>query len=189
MAESGKNRRRRGRRKRGQSGSDKQEKQTTLAQQRTLYTAPDDPMRNYLPPPPDKREYEPDPVSGEPIADPVTAICHPTTGRPMNIDTVIRTLTEQEQLTEQQEIAYIGSGCFGVVETKRENGRTVVQVLKKIPYEDTHDKQSWRRELSPGISRDYVPQPAPLLDLYSQEELKAFPRLGASATAYLPKSG
>jgi len=136
-----------------------------------------------MPPAPPIREYEPDPVSGELLENPLTAIAHPASGKPMNLETVIRVLADQETLGNAQEIAYIGAGSFGVLETKNQNGRPVVEIVKKIPYEDTHEKYPWRRELSPGISRDYIPQPEPLDRLYSQEEIQAFPKLGASAAA------
>ena len=186
MADNGR-RRRKGRRKRG-SGNQQADK-TPAVVVRPLYTPADDPSRTYMPPRPPVREYDPDPISGKPIQNPLTAIAHPSSGKPMNIETVVDLLVQQEQPAENQEIAYIGAGSFGVLNKKNVQGRQVFDLVKKITYEDTHEKYPWRRELSPGISRDYIPQPEPLDRLYTQEELQGFPRLGASTAAYLPKSG
>ena len=43
-------------------------------------------------------------------------------------------------------------------------------IRKRIQYEDEFEKHSWRRELSPGISRDYKPTPQPLSELYDEAE-------------------
>ena len=186
MAEGRGNRRRRGRRKRGSGAASTA--QTPPVQVRPMYTPLDDPSRAYMPPPPPVREYEPDPVSGQPILNPLTAIAHPASGRPMNIETVLSMFEEQESPKEDEQIAYIGAGAFAVVQSKMDGGRSSVEIVKKLPYEDTHEKYPWRKELSPGISRDYIPQPESLDNLYTTEEIREFPRLGASTAAYMPKS-
>lgn len=185
-------RRRRGRRK-GQQGERPAQAQPVQEQQavearRRGFSPANDPARFYMPPPPPPREYEPDPVTGATIENPLTAIAHPQTGKPMNIETVLDLLRQQEQLEENQELAYIGAGAFGILEEKKETGRKTIEVVKKIPYEDTHEKYQWRRELSPGISRDYIPQPEPLDRLYTTEEIQSFPRLGAAASAFLSQN-
>lgn len=122
-----------------------------------------------MPPPAPKREYEACPISGEPIGDIYTAIADPETGRPANFDSVIQRLNETEDLQENERICYLGRGSFGIlVDQKGKKPRYFVR--KRFQFEDEHEKYTWRRELSPGISRDYVPAPQPLNELYDEAE-------------------
>ena len=128
-----------------------------------------DPEKHFMPPPVPSREYEPCPVSGGPIKDILSAIADPETGRPSDFDSVISRLTEQEELGPNERICYLGKGSFGVlVDQKGKKPRYYVR--KRIQYEDEFEKHSWRRELSPGISRDYTPEPQPLSELYDEAE-------------------
>ncbi|MGI9256542.1 MAG: hypothetical protein ACR2PY_06365 [Salinispira sp.] len=129
----------------------------------------------YLPPPVPEKEYDPCPISGEVIDNIYIAISDPDSGRPARFDKVLEHIGQQEALSSEQRLAYIGAGNFGILENKTENGRLQIQLMKKIPYEDPYDRKKWRKELSPGISRDYVPNPQPLDDLYTREEIRAFP--------------
>jgi len=147
-----------------------------------------DPEIHVLPDPVPEREHEPCPISGEPIEDILTAITHPASGKPARFDAVITSLAEREQLEEDERIAYIGKGVFGIIKMQRDSGgHQELVVRKRIPYEDGHDKQTWRRELAPGISRDYPPEPRPLSELYSSEELSAFPRFDAGGSMHLSR--
>ncbi len=142
-----------------------------------------------MPPPVPKREYEVDPVTGEPISDILTAIADPESGRPLNFDSMVRRLEEQEELAENERIVYVGRGAFGVlVEQKGKKPRYFIR--KRIQIEDEHEKYPWRRELSPGISRDYVPAPQPLSELYDEAEadVKGSGFGKAQPSIYLPKN-
>lgn len=122
-----------------------------------------------MPPPVPKREYEPCPISGDPINNIYTAIADPVSGRPANFDSVLGRLAESEELAENETIVYLGRGSFGVlVDDTAKKPRYYVR--KRIQFEDEHEKYPWRRELSPGISRDYVPSPQPLSELYDEAE-------------------
>ncbi|MFP4066177.1 MAG: hypothetical protein ACLFRR_08815 [Spirochaetaceae bacterium] len=138
----------------------------------------DHPAKYYMPEPPPKREYPPCPISGEPIDDPYSAVEDPNTGQPARLDSVIRKLSKSESLGPNEYIAYIGQGAFGVVEERKESGKKRVIIKRRIEYETGRTVQDWRKELSPGISRDYTPDPQPLSSLYSEEEQRSFPRFG-----------
>lgn len=140
-------------------------------------TIPFDPDKHFLPDPIPERDYEPCVVSGEEIDDIFTAIADPQTGKPARFDKVIEKIAAMETLKEDERIAYIGRGCFGVVAMEKgENNRPRLVVRKRIEYEMGNVGPEWRKELSPGISRDYPPRPEPLADLYSIEEIRGFPR-------------
>jgi hypothetical protein len=128
-----------------------------------------DPEKHYMPPPVPHREYESCPISGEPIANILTAIADPETGRPANFDSVVSRIAESEDLQENEQICYLGSGSFGIL-VEQKGGKPRYHVRKRIQFEDEHEKHTWRRELSPGISRDYVPSPQPLCELYDEAE-------------------
>jgi hypothetical protein len=148
-----------------------------------------DPEKHFMPPPVPRREYDPDPISGEPISDILTAVTDPETGKPANFDSVVRRLEEQEELAENERIVYVGRGAFGVlVDQKGTQPRYYIR--KRIQVEDEHEKYSWRRELAPGISRDYTPEPQPLSDLYDEAEatVRDSGYGKAQPSIYLPKN-
>ncbi len=141
-----------------------------------------------MPPPVPQREYEPDPISGDPISNILTAIADPESGRPVNFDSMLKRLIEQEQVAENETIIYVGQGAFGIlVEQKGQRPRYFIR--KRIQIEDEYETYPWRKELSPGISRDYKPEPQPLSELYDEAEaLVSNSGFGkANPSIYLPK--
>lgn len=145
--------------------------------------------KQFLPEPPPKRDYPPCPISGKPIRDIYTAIDHPTSGTPANLESVIAELTKSEELEPDERICYIGEGKFGVVQEKKVEGKHMIEITRRIEYENTNVTCEWRKELSPGISRDYVPEPQPISELYSSEEERQFPRFNRGAATYMPRQG
>jgi len=146
---------------------------------------PFDPEKHFLPDPVPERDYDPCVVSGEEIDDIYTAIADPATGKPARFDKVVERISGSEDLAEGERVAYIGRGVFGIVKMERdENDRPRLVVRKRIEYEHSGDNQDWRKELSPGISRDYVPHPRPLSELYTPEELRQFPRFDSPTTSF-----
>ena len=137
---------------------------------------------------PPKREYPLDPITGAPVDNVYTAFTHRETEQPTSFDAVLDHLRNAENIAENQQLIYVGSGSFGVYEEVEENGRRHLALQRKITYEDSHHKPDWRRELAPGISRDYQPAPQPLSQLYSQDEQSQFPKIGASSGAYIPRT-
>ena len=118
-----------------------------------------------------------------------TYIADPETGKPANFDSVIQKLSAQEELAENERVCYLGRGSFGIlVDQKGKKPRYYVR--KRIQYEDENRSLDWRRELSPGISRDYVPSPQPLSELHLEAE-KVIGDNGYGrnhASIYLPKN-
>jgi len=147
-----------------------------------------DPQKHKLPDPIPEREYEPDPLTGEPVEDIFSAIAEPHSGKPANFESVVKRLEEQEAPEEGERICYLGKGSFGLITEEKEKGKTTLVVKKRIQYEDTHEDYQWRKELSPGISRDYKPEPEPLSNLYSPEEVASFPKFDRSSLVYMSRT-
>lgn len=179
----------RSRRRGGRNQNKQQQNNQNQKPQKQPKKAPFDPEKHFMPPVVPRREYEVDPISGEPISDILTAVTDPETGRPANFDSVVKRLEEQEELAENERVVYVGKGAFGVlVDQKGQKPRYFIR--KRIQVEDEYEKYAWRRELSPGISRDYVPDPQPLSDLYDEAEAhvsdSGFGK--AQPSIYLPKN-
>jgi hypothetical protein len=118
----------------------------------------------------------------------LTAIAEPRSGQPARFEAVLEIVSRDESVEENERIAYLGRGAFGIVSVQRgEQGRPELVVRKRIQYEDSHEKYSWRRELSPGISRDYIPHPEPLAQLYTPDEIAAFPRFDSAGSSYVSR--
>ncbi len=147
-----------------------------------------------MPPPIPQREYGPDPITGEPIDNIFTAIAEPTSGKPANFDSILKQLEGQEELAPNERIVYVGKGEFGVLQDNSASGRGSDQpryfIRKRITVEDEYEKYEWRKELSPGISRDYTPAPEPLSELFDQAEaiVKDSGFGKAHPSIYLPKT-
>ncbi len=106
-----------------------------------------------MPDPPPAREYEPCPLCGEKITDIFSAINHAGSNKPAHFECVHKQLAEGEELAPGERVAYIGRGNFAVVRDKA-GGASKFEIVKVINYEEDEKPQPWRRELSPGISRD-----------------------------------
>lgn len=143
-----------------------------------------------MPDPIPERDYEPCPICDKPIQHVFSAIAHGGSGRPAHIECVVAELTERETLAPGERIVYLGRGNFGVVskEPKVEEGKKLFNVVRRIQYEEGQDEApEWRRELSPGISRDYKPQPKSLEEAGAEPQSLA-ESLGTDRDAiYMPR--
>lgn len=185
------NNRSRGRNRSGNRSpsANQSQEQTRGSRRRRKKQIPFDPEKHYLPEAAPEREYEPCPLSGEEIENIYTAIADPHSGRPARFDKVVEQILATEEIGEDERLAYIGRGAFGIVSMQKgETGRQELVVRKRIQFEDSHETYQWRRELAPGISRDYRPEPKPLSDLYSPEEISQFPRFDGSGSVYVSRS-
>ncbi len=57
-------------------------------------------------------------------------------GEVAHFDCILRMLTEQETLTDEQKISYIGNGNFAVVEYSRKNFSGGFTIVRRIPFEE-----------------------------------------------------
>lgn len=109
-----------------------------------------------MPDAPPKREYSACPICGEPMRDIHSAIAFPPSNQPAHFECVTGRIAEQETLAENERVVYLGNGSFGIVADEKTPGvsGSRYMVRKRIQFEDKDTVFDWRKELSPGISRD-----------------------------------
>ena len=85
------------------------------------------------------------------IQDLSTAIALPEPERlPAHFDCIIKRIKENENLGEKEQVVYLGSGSFGVVENvsgNQGNQGPNFKIIKKIDFEDKENVPEWRKEM------------------------------------------
>lgn len=107
-----------------------------------------------MPDPPPKREYGACPICKQPMRDIQSAIAFPPSDEPAHFECVIRRIGEDEALSEHERVIYLGNGSFGIVEDRSGEGDSKYVIRKRIQFEEPEKPVGWRKELSPGISRE-----------------------------------
>jgi len=107
-----------------------------------------------MPEPPPKREYDVCPICSLPMRDIHSAIAYPPSDQPAHFECVVSRIAEDEHLAPGERVVYLGHGSFGIVQDQSQQGKSRYVVRKRIQFEETERVFGWRKELSPGISRD-----------------------------------
>ena len=81
------------------------------------------------------------------IQDLTSAIALPETGNPAHFDCVLKRIKEKENLGEKEQIVYLGSGNFGVVENLSNNPNSNFKIIRKIDFEDHENIPEWRKQM------------------------------------------
>ncbi|MFP4382546.1 MAG: hypothetical protein ACLFST_12390 [Spirochaetia bacterium] len=85
------------------------------------------------------------PVCGKPVNDLYTAIAHRATKEPSHLNCVIKELSQDENLEQNESLCYLGGGSFGIVQ-KSSGGKPQVTIKKRIQYEEKESSPSWKQE-------------------------------------------
>lgn len=88
------------------------------------------------------------PKCGKRIEDIVGAIHDKTAGAPVHFDCVMNELSAQEKLEQNEKIAYIGQGRFGILYFENPRDQRKFTIKKIIEVEDRDTKPEWRNEFS-----------------------------------------
>jgi hypothetical protein len=92
------------------------------------------------------------PLCGKTVFDLSTALAaNRETGEPAHFDCVLERVTSAETLGPGERLVYLGSGAFGVVESK-DKGESAFIVKRRIQWEKEGDKKDWRKALSSRIT-------------------------------------
>jgi len=107
-----------------------------------------------MPDPPPTREYGACPICNQPMRDIQSAIAFPPSDQPAHFECVIRRIGEDEKISESERVVYLGNGSFGIIEDRTASGESKYVIRKRIQFEEPEKAVGWRKELSPGISRE-----------------------------------
>jgi len=84
------------------------------------------------------------------IDDASSAIAFGPEGHPAHFECVQERLQNQEELSSEEKLVYVGNGQFGVVEQNRQGSFTV---KRRIPVEPKDDMPEWRRSIKSQLAR------------------------------------
>lgn len=85
---------------------------------------------------------------GLPIKDPTLAISDKVTGLPVHFDCILKFLKQSEELKENEEVIYIGSGNFAIVYFENPKIRKQFKIIKLIEWETGSRTSEWRIEMA-----------------------------------------
>lgn len=88
------------------------------------------------------------PKCGKKIEDVVGAIHDKVTNSPVHFDCVMNELQASEKLEQNEKIAYIGQGRFGILYFENPRDQRKFTIKKIIEVEDRDTKPEWRNEYS-----------------------------------------
>ncbi|MCL2480734.1 MAG: hypothetical protein FWF38_03375 [Spirochaetaceae bacterium] len=81
------------------------------------------------------------------IQDISSAIALPETGNPAHFDCVLKRIKENENLREKEQLVYLGSGTFGIIENISTNQNPNFKIIRKIDFEDHENIPEWRKQM------------------------------------------
>lgn len=93
------------------------------------------------------------PVCGQSITDISSAINDKKSGSPVHFECVLNKLSAEEKLGENEKIAYIGQGRFGILYYENIRDQKHFSIKKIIEVEDRDNKPAWRNEISELYSK------------------------------------
>jgi len=102
--------------------------------------------------PEERRELPTCPLCGKPLYDLSTALAaSKESSEPAHFDCVLERVIAAENLAAGEQVVYLGSGAFGVVEFK-DKSETAFTVKRRIQWEKEGEKSEWRKNLSSRIA-------------------------------------
>lgn len=93
------------------------------------------------------------PKCGQPINDIATALTDKASGSPVHFDCVFAEVEKNETLGQNEKIAYIGQGRFGVLSYENIRDQRHFQIKKIIEWENKDNTVEWRDEISSLYSK------------------------------------
>ena len=85
---------------------------------------------------------------GQPITEIASSLCDKKTGEPIHFECALNEVQAGESLGENEKIAYIGQGRFGVLYFENPRDQRKFTIKKIIEWEDREKLSEWREELS-----------------------------------------
>lgn len=88
------------------------------------------------------------PICGESITDISSCLADKKSGEPAHFDCVMNEVSKGETLSENEKIAYIGQGRFGILYYENPRDQRHFTIKKIIEWEERDSKPAWRDEIS-----------------------------------------
>ena len=112
--------------------------------------------------------------SGKQISELFTAFNEGSSDDYVSFDEAIEYVRACEELQEGQEIQYVGSGKFAIVEFETENNIKHMKIIYTVDFETMKDIREWREKLQYQVTFIEIESVTPLSELYTQEEIDSF---------------
>lgn len=93
------------------------------------------------------------PICGKRIEDMENAISDRQSGMPAHFDCIIARLSSSEDISENENIVYIGQGTFAVMRYDNKNDPKTFHIVRKIEWESRGGGIPWRHEISALFSQ------------------------------------
>lgn len=81
-----------------------------------------------------------------------TAITVAGLDNPVHFDCIINKITEDEELSADEKVSYLGKGTFGIIRSTKDSPGFFVR--KRIQIEPEIEKADWRKEMSNRIKKN-----------------------------------
>ncbi len=88
------------------------------------------------------------PLCSQAITDMSSAIAEKSSGKPVHFECVMARLSETEKVGQNEKIAYIGQGRFGILYFENPRDQRHFTIKKIIDWEEKDKKPEWREEMS-----------------------------------------
>ena len=85
---------------------------------------------------------------GQPITEIASSLCDKKSGEPIHFECALNEVQAGETLGENEKIAYIGQGRFGILYYENPRDQRKFTIKKIIEWEDREKTSEWRDELS-----------------------------------------
>lgn len=93
------------------------------------------------------------PMCNLPITDIASSLTDKKTNQPVHFDCVLEEVRKNEKINENEKIAYIGQGRFGILYYENIRDQKHFTIKKIIEWEDKETKSQWRGEISDLYSK------------------------------------
>lgn len=93
------------------------------------------------------------PICGEAITEVASCLTDKKSGQPAHFDCILNEVSQSEKLNENEKIAYIGQGRFGILYYENPRDQRHFTIKKVIEWEERDAKPEWRDEISSLYSK------------------------------------
>lgn len=92
---------------------------------------------------------------GKLIEDITQAVTDPVTHHPIHFDCAREIILKSETLGENDELAYLGKGTFGIVHFENPRNRKEFTIVKKIEFEPPAEDKNWRTSVQETFEKSF----------------------------------